>query len=73
MYTLINTHLHDNIGTMIVYECVYMYVCVCMYIRVYDMYVCMYVCIELGDIPVLSLHHKKLILPFFRKLLGSLN
>ncbi len=28
------------------------YVCVCMYIRVYDMYVCMYVCIELGDIPV---------------------
>ncbi len=35
------------------------------------MYVCMYVCIELGDIPVLSLHRdKKLILPFFQKTVG---
>ncbi len=70
MYTLINAHLHDNIGTMIVYECVYMYVCmyvcVCIYVCMICMYVCMYVCIELGDIPVLSLHRdKKLILPFF--------
>ncbi len=41
-----------------------------MYIRVYDMYVCMYV-IELGDIPVLSLHRdKKLMLPFFQKTVG---
>ncbi len=48
MYTLINAHLHDNIGTMIVYECVYMYVCmyvcVCIYVCMICMYVCMYVC-----------------------------
>ncbi len=34
----------------------------------------MYVCIELGDIPVLSLHRdKKLIMPFFQKTVGVIN
>ncbi len=42
MYTLINAHLHDNIGT---HDSVRVCIHVCMYVCMYVMCVCMYVCV----------------------------
>ncbi len=51
---------------MYVCVCMYVFVCICVCVCMCVWYVCMYVCIELRDIPVLSLHHdKNLISPGF--------